>query len=178
MLFRFSPCVSRAMSFVQIQIRQPGPSTESPPPPMKLRAYYGRTLLLPIAVPLLFAPGLLFTDRMPLLAQVLLVSLVASPVYAALPYLLFVVLVRRWTHGRPERRLRTVALLAPLLFAPVLAAALLPVMWLRRDGFWSAVELVVGWIVPFAVALGYAYVAVAEAGRVVLERRGVIERAR
>jgi hypothetical protein len=145
---------------------------------MTLRAYYGWTLLLPIAVPLLFAPGLLFTDRVPLLAQVLLVSVVASPVYAALPYLLFVALVRRWTRGMPERRLRRVALVTPLLFAPLLAAALLPVMWARRDGFWSAAELVVGWIVPFAVALGYAYAAIAEAGRVVLERRGVIERAR
>ena len=142
---------------------------------MTLRGYYRRALLLPIAVPLLFAPGLWFVDRLPIAHGVLLVSLLVSPLVGAVPYLIFVLLLRRRTRGWPDRRLRRIALVAPLLFAPLLAAVLLPVAWFERGSFWSAAELVGGWCVPFALALGYVYVAIAEAGRVLLQRRGKFE---
>jgi hypothetical protein len=141
-----------------------------------LRAYYRRALLLPIAVPLLFAPGLWFADRLPLGFGVLLVSLLVSPLVGGIPYLIFIFLLRRRTRGWPDGRLRRIALVAPLLFAPMLGAVLLPIAWLQRGSFWSAAELVVGWCVPFALALGYLYVAIAEMARVVLTRRGAIER--
>jgi len=142
-----------------------------------LRAYYRRALLLPVVVPLLFAPGLWFADRLPLGLGVLLVSLLVSPLVGGVPYLIFVLLLRRRTRGWPDGRLRRIALVAPLLFAPLLAAVLLPAAWFERGSFWSAAELVGGWCVPLALVLGYAYVAIAEAGRLVLERRGKIDRA-
>jgi hypothetical protein len=144
---------------------------------MTLRAYYRRALLLPIIVPLLFAPGLLFTDRLPLGLGVLLISLLVSPLVGGVPFLVFVLLLRRRTRGWSDGRLRRIALVAPLLFAPLLVAVLLPVAWFERGSFWSAAELVVGWCVPFALVLGYVYVAITEAGRIVLTRRGKIERA-
>jgi hypothetical protein len=107
---------------------------------------------------------------------VLLVSLLVSPLVGGIPYLIFIILLRRRTRGWSDGRLRRAALVAPLLFAPLLAAVLLPVAWFERGSFWSAAELVVGWCVPFALVLGYLYVAIAEAGRIVLTRRGVIER--
>jgi hypothetical protein len=139
-----------------------------------LRAYYRRALLLPIVVPLLFAPGLLFTDRLPLGLGVLLISLLVSPLIGAVPYLIFILLLRQRTRGWSDRHLRRIALVAPLLFAPLLGAVLLPIAWYERGSFWSAAELVVGWCVPFSLVLGYLYVAIAEAGRIVLERRGAI----
>ncbi|HEU4452600.1 MAG TPA: hypothetical protein VFR81_06040 [Longimicrobium sp.] len=143
---------------------------------MTLRAYYRRALLLPIVVPLLFAPGLFFVDGMVLGHAVLLASVVASPIVIAIPYLAFVLLVRRRMRDQPDRRLRRMALEAPLLFAPLLGIVALPVAWVQRGSFWSALEMVAGFVVPFAAVLGYVYVAIAEAGRVVLERRGTIER--
>jgi len=141
-----------------------------------LRTYYRRALLLPIAVPLRFAPGLWFVDGLPLFGQVLLIGFVVSPVVGAIPYVIFFVFARRWMRGRPDRRLRRGALAAPLLFAPLLAAVLIPLAWVQRGSFWSAAELVVGWCVPFALVLGYLYVAITEAGRIVMKRRGVIAR--
>jgi uncharacterized membrane protein YphA (DoxX/SURF4 family) len=62
------------------------------------------------------------------------------------------------------------------LFAPLLGILALPYAWWEGGSLPGAVELVGGFMVPFALALGYLYVAVAEAGRVVLERRGRIVR--
>jgi hypothetical protein len=141
-----------------------------------LRAYYRGALLLPVVVPLLFAPGLLFINEMTLLGAVVLGTLVVSPLVGAVPAVPFLFLVRRWTRGGSARRLRRVVLLAPLVFAPLLGLFLLPILWVGRGSFRSAAEVVGGWSMPFALALGYVYVAMTEAGRVVLEARGRIER--
>jgi hypothetical protein len=133
---------------------------------MSLKTYYRRALLLPVVLPFLVYPLLLLSDGVASIAIMLQYSLVIGGV----PYLLFAGGFLLWMRGRTEREVHVGILLSPLVYALVMMACL--AAFLGADGkFQSGLEMF-GIAGGFSLLFGYGYVALAEAGRVLLRPGG------
>jgi hypothetical protein len=132
---------------------------------MPVKNYYRWALLLPLAVPALASLLLLVEPRSPGLGLVLM-YLFWSLLIGGVPYLLFAAGFVVWMRRAPEHRLRAGILLSPLIYAAVLLVCF--TLFLVVDGtLVNSVEFL-GTLAIFAVLFGYAYVALAEAGRALL----------
>jgi hypothetical protein len=132
---------------------------------MTTRTYYRAALLLPLAVPALFATTLLLDDRTPLLAGIFM-YLYGSVLLGGIPYLLFAGGFLLWSRGRSDREVRGAVLLAPIVYSALLMLCFLA--FLATDGTfgngWGGLWALGG----LGVAFGYAYVLLAELGRLLL----------
>lgn len=135
---------------------------------MTVRGFVRWALAAPVIVPLLAYP-LLFVERHPFdaIGQVL----VGSAVVGLAPYVVFAVVFAAWTRERTPEEVERAAWRAPLLFLFPFALFWLLLVTVRGgSGAWP---MVMG-LSAFAVAVGYAYVLVADVLYRLLARRGVI----
>ncbi|HVH11973.1 MAG TPA: hypothetical protein VM759_02920 [Longimicrobium sp.] len=132
---------------------------------MTIRNYYRAALLLPLAVPAFFSLGLL-VEHKPALLDGIMFYLYGSLLFGGIPYVLFAAGFLRWMRGRTAREVRTAILIAPVVYAVVLMLCLL--VFLLVDGTlgqnWNTIWSMGG----FGVVFGYAYVLLAELGRLIL----------
>lgn len=133
---------------------------------MSLKTYYRRALLLPVVLPFLAYPLLLLGDGVGSGTIMLQYSLVIG----GIPYLLFAGGFLLWMRGRTERAVHVGILLSPLVYAMVMMTCL--TVFLGADGMFQSGLEMLGIAGAFSLLFGYAYVALAEAGRVLLRRRG------
>ncbi|HEY0015066.1 MAG TPA: hypothetical protein VGC13_02065 [Longimicrobium sp.] len=132
---------------------------------MPVKNYYRWALLLPLAVPALASPLLLLEPKAPGLVVVLM-YLFWSLLFGGVPYLLFAAGFLVWIRRAPEHRVRAGVLLSPLVYAAVLLVCF--TLFLVVDGTLVNSAEFLGMLAIFAVFFGYAYVALAEAGRALL----------
>lgn len=132
---------------------------------MTIQTYYRAALLLPLAVPALFSLGLLVEDKPALLGGIMF-YLYGSLLFGGIPYVLFAVGFLRWMRGRTTREVRAAILLAPVIYAVLLMLCLF--VFLIVDSTlgqnWNTIWSMGG----FGVVFGYAYVLLAELGRLIL----------
>lgn len=144
---------------------------------MTLRSYYRWALLLPFVVPMIVAP---LAYRTPAGTDLRAVGYILgySVVLGGLPYAAFVLWQLRRMRDRTDAQLVRAMWLAPLGYAAlmtvtalvvILIAGALDEVLLLRVGI--ATSLYLG---AMAVGLGYVYVLLAEAGRLILRRRGCV----
>jgi hypothetical protein len=132
---------------------------------MTTRTYYRAALLLPLAVPALFAATLLLENEPPLLLGIW-VYLFGSLLVGGIPYLLFAAGFLVWSSDRSDAQLRGAVLLSPIIYAALLMLCVVAFLAVDGtlasgwDGFWG--------LGGFGVAFGYAYVLLAEFGRLLL----------
>lgn len=132
---------------------------------MTTRTYYRAALLLPLAVPALLSVTLLLDNEPPLLLGIF-VYLYGSLLIGGIPYLLFAAGFLVWSSDRSDAELRRAVLLAPLVYAGLLMVCVVAFLAVDGtlasgwDGFWA--------LGAFGVAFGYAYVLLAELGRLLL----------
>jgi hypothetical protein len=142
---------------------------------MKEFRAFKASLLLPLIVPVLFAP-LMFVDfRYPEGLGAIILFTAYSGVIGCMPYLVLVALLLRWAHGKNETQFRRALMLSPLLMLPLLWIFILIISLLR--GTESGVsELVDGLLfyAPFVLGFGYGYVVLVFGLVTVLKRVGVI----
>ena len=130
---------------------------------MTTRTYYRAALLLPIAVPALFSATMLLEDKPPLLAGIHL-YLFGSMLFGGIPYVLFALGFLLWSRGRSDHQLRAGVLAAPLVYAVLLMICF--AAFLALDGTLRGISV---WALGgLGVAFGYAYVILAELGRLLL----------
>jgi hypothetical protein len=132
---------------------------------MSVKNYYRWALLLPLALPALASLLLVMEPRAPGLVLVLM-YLSWSLLIGGVPYLLFAAGFLVWMRRVPEGRVRAGVLLSPLVYAVVLLICF--TLFLVVDGTLANSMEFLGVLVVFAVLFGYAYVALAEAGRALL----------
>jgi hypothetical protein len=135
---------------------------------MTVRGFVRWALAAPVIVPLQAFP-LLFIEQDPfdMIGQVL----VGSAVAGLAPYAVFAIAFAAWTRERTPEQVERAALLAPLLFLFPFALFWLLLVTVRGgSGAWP---MVMG-LSAFAVAVGYAYVLLADVLYRLLARRGVI----
>lgn len=132
---------------------------------MTLRNYYRIALLLPVAIPAALSP-LMLLDGGPLLLRGLLVYLYGSLLIGGIPYVLFALGFLLWMRGKPDAQVRRAVLVSPLVYTAVLVAGYFAFLWL--DGTLGNGEDAAAALIGFGVAFGYAYVAIAELGRLIL----------
>lgn len=133
---------------------------------MSIQSYYRCALLLPLAVPALVSIPPLLGQRVPPDLGGVVLLLYWSLLIGGVPYVLFAGGFLLWARGRSAREVRTAILLSPLVYALVLMVCL--VGFLVVDGTLGRSASQVGMLGAFGVLFGYAYVILAEAGRVVL----------
>lgn len=136
--------------------------------PMPLKSYYRWALLLPVVVPALTLPLIPVVDSLPPLAVVALIYLWWSMLLGGIPYLLFAGAFLAWMREQPDARVRRGILLAPIAYVLVLAVC--TALFLVVDGTFSWETL--GLVAAFGLAFGYAYVAIAEGGRLLVRAGG------
>jgi hypothetical protein len=135
---------------------------------MSIKSYYRWALLLPLVVPALASPLLLLQPLPDVLGAVML-YLVWSLLVGGIPYLLFAAAFLLWMRRAPEDHVRTAVLLSPVIYSAVLATCL--VLFLAVDGSLASSAESLTYMTGFGLLFGYGYVAIAEAGRVLLRPR-------
>lgn len=140
---------------------------------MDVIGYYRRAMFLPLVLPFAAMPLYPLIDgaALPGLVAFAIGLLFWSLVIGGVPYVVFLVLFLRWMRGKTARRVRRAVLMAPLRYTSVLFAWVL--VWVvplaLLDG--GRLETRAVWaLTACALVVGYAYVALAEAGRWLLER--------
>ena len=131
---------------------------------MSVRSYYRWALALPLLVPAL--AWLLALVEPGDVVRAALLLLYWSVVIGGVPYLLFAAGFLLWMRRVPEDRLRRGILLAPLVYTPVLLVCF--TLFLAVDGALASSSDSLGAITVVSLCFGYAYVALAEAGRALL----------
>ena len=121
---------------------------------MKRITFYRASLFAPLAVPMLALAGLLVAPNF-FLAPALLLG--ASLIYAGLPYLIFALLLFRWSRGRAASELEQAAWRWPLYLAPIVGASMTIWSWSSLDG---PLQLLWGFSngLLFTAVFGYGYV--------------------
>lgn len=132
---------------------------------MSVRSYYRWALLLPLAVPLL-AHGVTMLENAPALLIVIVFYTYAALVVGGIPYLLFAMGFLLWTRGRADDEVRRAVLLAPVVYTALLTVCL--VLILAFDSGLAGGGGLLAGAATFGLGFGYAYVALAEVGRVLL----------
>lgn len=133
---------------------------------MTLQTYYRGALTLPLVVPALASPLMFAGDQVPGVVGVLVFFLFYSMMLGGIPYLLFLAGFLLWARGKPDRQLRVAILFSPVTYSAVLFACTTLVF--GRDDLSRSLDALDG-IVGFGMLFGYAYVALAELGRVLLK---------
>jgi len=134
-------------------------------------SYYRWASLLPLALPL-FAYLTLWHSNAPegwvdKIAGVVVISgMIGAPVYLPFMFGLF-----WWLRRRPVTRYRAVSLLTPLLFAAAYMLSILAFAAVMGSG---EPKIVVLLYLPYLLAIGYGYVGLVHALRVVLSVTGVL----
>lgn len=130
---------------------------------MNIIRAYKLSLLLPIIVPILFAPALFFIRSLGESGATVLMTIIFSLVYGGIPYLILVGILLFWMRGKDETQIRRALLLSPLLML---------VIFQVFAGLWIAffsegtgkINQFVGSLVllsPFVLLFGYIYVGIA-----------------
>lgn len=132
---------------------------------MTTRNYYRAALLLPLAVPAILSLGLLVEDKPGLLAGIMF-YLFGSLLFGGIPYVLFAVGFLWWMRERTTREVQTAIRIAPLVYAIVLMFCLF--VFLVVDGTLGRSADTIWAMGGFGVVFGYAYVLLAELGRLIL----------
>jgi hypothetical protein len=147
---------------------------------MKESRFYRLSLALPLAVPLLVAPLLFLTAKLPeWLAWVALYT-TFSGIIGGLPYLLLIGLLLWWARGKSDSQFKRALALLPILMLPVVSVmlilALLTEAWLRPANALPFSDAVLMWLglVLFILGFGYFYVVLVFSAAFVLKRRGVL----
>ena len=143
---------------------------------MNVTRAYKLSLLLPILVPALFAPALLFIRSLTEGAATVLMVIITSVVYGGVPYLILVVLLLRWMRGKSEAQIRRALMLSPLLMLIIFQAV--AGVWVacfsearpRINQFMGSLLV----LTPFVLLFGYAYVGAAFGLIRVLKRRNAL----
>ncbi len=130
---------------------------------MDVTRAYKLSLLLPIIVPILFAPALFFISFLTEGLAVVLMAIVYSIVYGGIPYLILVGLLLWWMRGKNEPQIKQALLLSPLFMLIVFQAfagvwiALFSEAKPKIGQFAGSLVL----LSPFVLIFGYAYVGIA-----------------
>lgn len=135
---------------------------------MSVKSYYRWALVLPLLLPALAWPLALFNPLPPVLAAVAM-YLFWSVLIGGVPYLLFAVGFLLWTRDASEGRVRTGILLSPLVYTAVLMACFTALQAVEGDTPSSGDSLL--FFAVFGLLFGYAYVGLAEVGRMLLGTR-------
>lgn len=135
---------------------------------MSLKSYYRWALVLPLLLPALASPLALLNPLPPLLA-VLTMYLFWSVLIGGVPYLLFAIGFLLWTRGASEKRVRAGILLSPLVYTAVLMVCFTALLLLDGNASGNGDSLRIFGV--FGLLFGYAYVGLAELGRVLLRLR-------
>ena len=90
---------------------------------MNIIRAYKLSLLLPIIVPILFAPALFFIRSIGESGATVLMTILYSLVYGGIPYLILVGILLFWMRGKDETQIRRALLLSPLLMLVILRVA-------------------------------------------------------
>jgi hypothetical protein len=131
---------------------------------MSIRSYYRWAMAMPVVLPLL-ATGVLMVSPRDGDLGIILFYLFGSLVIGGGPYLLFAAGFLLWTRGRSDGEIRRVVLLSPLVFTGVMTVCL--ALFVAVDSG-SANGDFLGASTAFGVVFGYAYVLLAEIGRLML----------
>lgn len=141
---------------------------------MDLKAYYQRALLLPIVLPIALLPLAIVVPRLPDAARLALVLLWGALVVGGLPYLFFLTIFYILTVDRTGPKVQRAFRLAPLRFASVMCGIVLLFLLAGGEMPDAALTRALWLIAGVTMGVGYFYVALAETGRIVLQRRGHI----
>jgi len=129
---------------------------------MNIIRAYKLSLLLPIIVPILFVPTLLFIRSLGESGAIVLMTILTSLIYGGIPYLILAGILLFWMHGKDETQIRRILLLSPLLML---------VIFQVFAGLWIAffseatpkINQFIGSLVllsPFVLLFGYIYVGI------------------
>jgi hypothetical protein len=143
---------------------------------MKVFRAYKFSLLLPLVVPVLFAPLLFVNVRFPEWLGAVILFTAYSGIIGCVPYLVLVALLLRWARGKSEAQFRRALMLSPLLMLPLFWVFILVISLLRFGAESGVSELVEGLLfyVPFVLGFGYGYVLLVFGLVFALKRTGVI----
>ena len=130
---------------------------------MNIIRAYKLSLLLPIIVPMLFAPAFFFIRSLGESGAMALMTILFSMVYGGIPYLILVGILLFWMRGKNEKQIRRALLSSPLLMLVILQVC---------AGLWIAfvseatpkINQFVGLLIvlsPFVLLFGYIYVGIA-----------------
>lgn len=137
---------------------------------MDLKEYYERALLLPIVLPIALLPLLIFVQVLPDAALLALALLLGGLVVGGLPYLVFLTFFYIVAERRTERQVQRAFRLAPLRFTSVMCLLVLLPAQVTGEPMANVMPLL--WLFAgTTMGVGYFYVALAEAGRIVLRLR-------
>jgi hypothetical protein len=134
---------------------------------MSIGSYYRGALVLPLLLPALTLPVSLLDVRVPDGLGVVAFLLYWSLLIGGIPYVLFAAGFLLWSRGRSDGEVRRAILLSPLSYAAVLMVCVVGFFAVDSSAFWNDVDDV-GTLGVVAVLFGYAYVLLAELGRVLL----------
>lgn len=134
---------------------------------MSIRSYYRRALVLPLLLPALTLPLVLLEVRVPDGLGLAAFLLYWSLLIGGIPYVLFAAGFLLWSRGRSDGEVRRAILLSPMVYAAVLMVCAVGFLAIDSSVFWNNVDDV-GTLGVTAVLFGYAYVLLAELGRVLL----------
>lgn len=132
---------------------------------MSVKSYYRRMLALPLLLPALTLP-LQWVQSLPGVLEAFVFLMTWSLLLGGIPYLLFATGFLLWMRRVPEGRVRIGILLSPLVYTCVLVVCL--TLFLLVDGTLAHSSDSIGGLVLFGLLFGYAYVAIAEIGRLML----------
>jgi hypothetical protein len=132
---------------------------------MSVKSYYRRMLALPLLLPGLALP-LQWVPSLPGVVEAFVFLMTWSLLLGGVPYLLFATGFLLWMRRVPDRSVRIGILLSPLVYTCVLVVCL--TLFLLVDGSLAHSSDSVGGLVLFGLSFGYAYVALAELGRLLL----------
>jgi hypothetical protein len=130
---------------------------------MNVKPVYKLSLLLPIIVPVLFAPTLLFFKSLSESTATVLMIIITSLVYGGVPYLILVGLLLRWMRDKNEAQIRRALILSPLFMIVIFQLvagvyiALFSEARPRINQFIGSLII----LTPFILLFGYAYVGIA-----------------
>jgi hypothetical protein len=135
-----------------------------------LKSYYRRAVWLPIVAPLPMSAVLIGLSDTGLPADGLFgfvgFVLLWSLILGGVPYLLFLIFFLAWMNEATEAQVRREVLRAPLRFASVMCTILFP--FALSDGGGQGYALM-WWMGAACLAVGYAYVGLAELVRKLLK---------
>lgn len=139
---------------------------------MTLQGYYRRTLALPLLLPVLTLPLMRAEARLPEGLAVPTLLLYGSLLIGGIPYALFAVGFLLWMRGRPDHEVRGGILLSPIAYAVMLMICAVTFLAIDTPMAWNDLDVICA-LGAIAVVFGYAYVLIAELGRVLLRPGGI-----
>jgi len=147
---------------------------------VKETRFYRLSLVLPLAVPLLFAPLLFFADRLPLWLACAALYICFSGLIGGLPYLILIGVLLFWTRRKTSTHFKRALALSPILMLPVVAAMLALAWsgeaWLRPENALPWTDRIISFLglVPFILGFGYFYVGLVFCTASILKKRRVL----